>query len=280
MSSRLTARRFPTKMVRMETTRWRAGVLAFTAALLLSCPGEEPPERPAFEVPQWQSGETSVYHVIRNDSVLYETRVTLRFDEETIRLAQGPRSVPTMVVTTTAVPVEAATYYFDSSKVVFRRDSLIALRSHRQLDTELATIAIDASYEPGRVTIRKETMDGIEEAVRATPGWTLDQDMVRTVLRAVPPVAGSEFTLTVVSPLGFRVRTVPVQILGTRLVVTPTDSVVCREYEYDARARTIRLWYEIAQPRRLIGFSDPANDIEVRLVGYEPAGTDPFALPE
>ncbi|HDR00509.1 MAG TPA: hypothetical protein ENN51_09550, partial [candidate division WOR-3 bacterium] len=223
----LDKRRYAGMMMPMMSLRAVAAALGAAVVLSLSCPGEPPPVRPEFRVPKWRSGETSVYHVVRNDSVLYETRVVLRFDEETIGLPLAPRSVPTVVVTTTVGPAEAPTFFFDSVEAVFRRDSRIALRSHRRLATELASIGADATYEPGRVVIRKETVDGIEEVTRETPGWTLDQDMVRTVLRAVPPDPGAEFRISVVNPIGFRVRNVPVQVLGTRLVVTPTDRIVC-----------------------------------------------------
>jgi hypothetical protein len=187
--------------------------------------------------------------------------------------------VPTAVVTTTVEPVESPTFFYDSNTVVLRRDSLIPLRSFRSIETDLASFSVDATYEPGRVLIRKTTIDGSEEVFRRTAGWVLDQDMVRTALRAVPPEPGTQLRLQVVVPVELRTREAGVQVLGTRLIVTPLDSVICREFEFDNGMRTVRLWYEIAQPRRLIGTSDPVNGIEVKLVRYLPGRADTLELP-
>ena len=62
---------------------------------------------PAFEVPQWRDGETSVYVVTRNDSALYRSAVILEFDEEMGDVGQNDsvRVVPTLVVTNVVEPL-------------------------------------------------------------------------------------------------------------------------------------------------------------------------------
>ncbi|MFO7676298.1 MAG: hypothetical protein R6X12_08295 [bacterium] len=253
----------------------RARVLVMAAVLFAACPPAVPTTQPPVaRPPAWRDGELSIYHVLRNDSVLFETRVLLQLDEELV----DARPVPTAVVTTTVEPIQSPTFFYDSSTVVLRRDSLIPLRSFRNLETDLAIFDIQTTYEPGQAVIRRQTLDGTDDVTCQTAGWTLDQDMVRTAFRAVPPDPGTELRLTVVVPVELRARDAAVLILGTRLVVTPVDSIVCREYEYDTGTRKIRLWYEVGEPRRLVGLSDPVNGIVVKLVRYVPGRVDTAAV--
>ncbi|MFO7638350.1 MAG: hypothetical protein R6X14_03465 [bacterium] len=254
-------------------------IAALALTLGLACPADPGPGPFAVRPPEWLSGETALYQVTRNDSVLYQIRVVLRLDEEIVQSPTGPRPAPTVLVTSTVRPVEVMAFFYDSSVAVFRRDSLLPLRSERHLETDLASFLVEATYGPGRVRIRKQSIDGSEDTTLTLSGRVMDQDMIRTALRAVLPEPGSEFELAVVSPLDLRVREARLKGLGTKLVAAPLDSVLCREYEYDLGTRQVRLWYEIAQPRRLVGFSDPVNGIKMLLVEYEPGGQEAVQVP-
>ncbi len=235
---------------------------------LVACSSPESP-MPELNAPAWRDGETSVYYVVRNDSTLYRSTVVLRFDEEF--------GIPTAVVTNTVVPVDAPRYFFDSSQVVFRRDNLTPVRSFRNLETDIAGFDIETRYENGRALIRKQSIDGVEEATLRLKPRSYDNEMVRTLLRTVPLVSGTDFRITAVLPMDLRTVAVDVEILGTKQVAANVGSVTCREIVCTTPTREIRLWYEIAEPRRLIGMRDPQSETEMLLASFTPAGADTLA---
>lgn len=251
---------------------------AMLALGFLACPSDPHAKTwlPALDPPEWRDGETAVYHVFRNDSVLFKTRTVLRFDEEL--LAAGPQgqpvAVPTAVVTVTIEPVQAPTYFVDSTVAVFTRDSFMPLRSFRDLETDLASFSIDARYEPGRVDIRKQTIDGTEEKTLRLAAYTYESEMLWFLMRAVPPDPSMHFQVKTVAPINYRVRPVDITVLGSKLVPTALGNIMCREFAVKTGAREVRFWYELEQPRRLIGMIDPVNRTTMLIVDYVPAGTD------
>ncbi|UCG43258.1 MAG: hypothetical protein JSU73_01175, partial [candidate division WOR-3 bacterium] len=65
-----------------QRTGWtRFCLLAFSTLAFLACPPDQDAP-PALKAPKWQDGETSVYDIIRGDSVLYRSRMVLNLDEE------------------------------------------------------------------------------------------------------------------------------------------------------------------------------------------------------
>ena len=265
----------------MRTTHRRRIVVGLAAMLtlgFLACPSDPHAKTwlPTLDPPEWRDGETATYHVFRNDSVLFETRTVLRFDEELV--ATGPQgqpvAVPTAVVTVTIEPVDAPTYFFDSTVAVFTRDSFMPLRSFRDLETDLASFSIDARYEPGRVDIRKQTVDGTEEKTLRLTAYTYESEMLWFLMRAVPPDPSTHFQVKTVVPINYRIRPVDITVLGTKLVTTALGNIMCREFAVKIGAREVRFWYELEQPRRFIGMSDPTNRTTMLLVDYVPAGAD------
>jgi len=238
--------------------------------LLAACP--EPPEALApveFQAPAWQDGETSTYKVLRNDSVLFRSQTTLRYDEEF--------GQPLIEVVTTVQPVMAQEFFADSSTVVFRKDSLTPVRSARTVETDIAEFEVEARYEPGRVVINKQTIDGTECRTLKLPARSYDNEMFATLLRLVPLESGTRLKVNAVVPLDVRVVPVDVTVLGTKYITTATDSVICREIVLHTPSKEVRFWYELESPHRLIGMSDRDNDTELLLESYVPAGQDSAA---
>jgi hypothetical protein len=261
---------------RMSVISWRmryAALFLLAAALLsgLGCPGEPAPAMPRLEAPDWQDGEVAVYEVRRNDSTLYRSQVTLRFDEELLP-NYGP--VPTALLTTMVEPVMARQFFYDSSAVVFRRDTLRPLRSFRSLETDIGLFDIEAQYERGAVDIRRQSIEGIEERRLAIRGPAFDNEMVGTLLRALPLTPSTRLTLQAVVPIDLRVMPLQVTVLGTKLISTPLGDILCREVEVASPAKEVRFWYELEQPRRLVGLADPESRTEMVLAGWTPARPD------
>jgi hypothetical protein len=247
--------------------------------LVVACVTEDLGPMVAFEVPQWQDGETSVYSVNRNDSALYRSVVTLEFDEEMGDVAQSDsvRIVPTLIVTNVVEPLSGADWYFDSVQVVFRRDSLSPLRTFRSVETDISQFELTARYEQGRVQIEKQTIDGGTEEELRLPHRFHSYDMVQTWLRAVPLVSGTSFRDNLVIPFEF--RTVPVKflVLGTKLVTTKLGDIMCREIVLILPTREVKFWYELAQPHRFVGLSDPQNNTQMLLESYRTSHADSLA---
>ncbi len=227
-----------------------------------------PPEEaiPGLAPPEWQDGETSVYHITKNDSLLYRARTVLRFDEEF--------GVPTAEVTHTVEPVTFGRFFFDSSTVVFHRDSLKPRRSARSLETDIAIFDIESRYEAGVVFIRKQSIDGIEERTLKLGPRSYDSEMIRTLLRSVPLESGTSFRLSSVVPMDLRTVPVDVMVLGTGRVTCGVGNVLCREVVLITPAKEVRMWYEIEQPHRLISLRDPEGETEMTLMGYSASRPD------
>ncbi len=242
--------------------RW----LIALVVLFLACPGDKKSPMPELVVPEWQDGEISVYHISRNDSVLYRSQVGLRLDEEF--------GVPTVVVTITVEPVMARHYFSDSSVVVFHRDNLTPLRSFRNIETDIGFFDIEARYDKRKVFVRKRSIDGIEEQQFKLPANSYDNEMVPVFLRSVPLVSGTNFSIKTVVPLDMRIVPVDVMVLGTKNVTSWLGNVMCREVALITPYKEVRFWYELEEPHRLIGLRDPETETEMLLAGYTRARAD------
>jgi hypothetical protein len=238
--------------------------------LVVACVTEDLGPMPAFVVPQWQDGETSVYVVTRNDSALYRSVVTLEFDEEMGDVGQNDsvRVVPTLIMTNVVQPLPDAEWFFDSVQVVFRRDNLAPLRTYRSLETDISEFELTARYSRSRVQIEKQTIDGTTNEELHLPGRFHSYDMVQTWLRAAPLVSGTSFRDNLVIPLEF--RTVPVKflVLGTKLISTKIGDIMCREIVLILPTREVRFWYELAQPHRFVGLNDTQNNTQMVLESF------------
>lgn len=233
---------------------------------------------PRLDPPDWQDGEVSTYVVTHYDTARYQYTIVLGFDEQA---APGPGDappVPTLVVTSITEPLGDEGFFFDSAVVTCRRDSLRPLRSVRRIETAIAEFDISARYDRGRVSIIKATVDGITEDVLPVPPRTYSTDAIQTFLRAVPPEPGSTFRLNLCIPMEFRTVPVRVQVLGTKLVTTELGDIMCREFAVASPGRSVRYWYELAEPRRFVGTYDPQTEMRTLLSTYQAAAVD--SVPE
>jgi hypothetical protein len=254
----------------------RKGLLAAVCLLVFACITEDLGPMPAFELPQWQDGETSVYVVTRNDSARYRSVVTLALDEEMGGVGKNDSVsvVPTLIVTNAVQPLPDAEWFYDSVQVVFRRDDLSPLRTFRSVETDIAEFELTARYLRGRVQIEKQTIDGTTEEELRLPGRYHSYDMVQTWLRAAPLVSGTSFRDNLVVPFEF--RTVPVKflVLGTKLITTRLGAIMCREIVLILPTREVRFWYELAQPHRFVGLNDTQNNTQMVLESYRASHAD------
>jgi hypothetical protein len=244
--------------------------------VMLACLSEDLGPMPTFEVPRWQDGETSVYVVTRNDSILYRSVVTLQFDEEMGDPGQedSVRVLPTLIVTNVVQPVAEAEWFFDSVQVVFRRDNLSPLRTFRSVETDISQFEIAARYARGKVQIEKQTIDGTTDENLRLPARYHSYDMVQTWLRAVPLVSGTSFRDNLVIPFEFRTVPVKLLVLGTKLIPARIGDIMCREIVLILPTREVRFWYELAQPHRFIGLNDAQNNTQMVLESYQAGHAD------
>ena len=252
------------------------GLLAVTCLIFAGCVTEDLGPMPAFEVPQWQDGETSVYVVTRNDSALYRSVVTLEFDEEMGDVGQNDsvRVVPTLIVTNVVQPLPDAEWFFDSVQVVFRRDNLSPLRTFRSVETDISEFELTARYLRGKVQIEKQTIDGNTEEELRLPSRFHSYDMVQTWLRAAPLVSGTSFRDNLVIPFEFRMVPVRFLVLGTKLIPTKIGDIMCREIVLILPTREVKFWYELAQSHRFVGLNDTQNNTQMVLESYRASHAD------
>jgi hypothetical protein len=233
--------------------------LFFTLPLFISC-SSSPPSLPALTPPGWQNGETSVYQVMRNDSVLFRRITTLEFDEE---------SGTPVLLFTTVVRSESVPYYFlDSTTFALTRFTLIPVWFYRTVATEIAIAEVQAEFEAERIELRKETVDGSEEKTLRTGKGTYGIEMLPQLLRTIPLDPGLSFQVQGLVAMEFRTTPVSIKVLGTKLIGTPLGDFLCREVEVMEKRRNLRLLYELSDPHRLIAIRDLENATETVLVDF------------
>lgn len=226
---------------------------------LFSC--TPPPEPlPQLTPPGWQDGETAVYQVIRNDSVIFTRTTTLRYDEE----SGAPVLLFTNVVRTESVPF----YFFDSTTFALTRFTILPIWSYRTVATEISISEVQAEFESDRVELRKETVDGIEEKLFRLNKNTYGIEMLPQLFRTIPLEPGLSFQVNAIVALEFRTIPVSVKVLGTKLVKTSIGDILCREVEAIAPQRHLRLLYELTDPHRLIAIRDLENSTETVIVDF------------
>lgn len=240
-------------------------LLIVVTALLPGCtPAAKP--LPELTPPDWQDGETTLYEIVRNDSVLYTRKTIVQFDEE--------QEEPTVVITNIVQGQTVPFYFFDSTTFALTRYTLTPLWSYRVVSTEISITEVEADFEPERIELRKTTVDGSERKDFKNTKNTYGIEMLQHLFRAVPLDPGLNFQLNIIIPLEFRTSRVAVTVLGTKMVSTPLGDILCREVSAVAQRRQLRLLYELAQPHRLVAIRDVENGTETRLVGFSISATD------
>ncbi|NPV14006.1 hypothetical protein HPY86_03625 [candidate division WOR-3 bacterium] len=241
-------------------------LLLIIVTVLLPCCAPAFKPLPELTPPDWQDGETAVYEIVRNDSVLYTRKTVVQFDEE--------GTEPTVVITNIVQGQTAPFYFFDSTTFALTRYTLTPLWSYRLVSTEISITEVEADFEPERIELRKTTVDGSERKDFKNTQNTYGIEMLQHLFRAVPLDPGLHFQLNIIIPLEFRTSRINVTVLGTKMVSTPLGDILCREVSAVAQRRQLRLLYELAQPHRLVAIRDVENGTETRLVGFSISATD------
>lgn len=234
--------------------------------LVLACGRERPAPLPELTAPEWQDGETSVFGIIRNDSLLFRRTVTLQFDEE--------KGMPTVVITDVVQPESATVYFFDSTVFALRRYSFKPLWSYQTVATDIAAAEVEAWFQDHQVTVRKQTIEGAEEKELKVGPNTCGIDMLQTILRAVPLTPGLSFRINALIPLEFRTVPMVITVLGTKLVKTQLGDIMCREISIQESRHKVRLLFELNQPHRLVAIQDIENQTETVLQQFVPGRPD------
>lgn len=237
----------------------------------IGCPSRPPARKIGLTLPQIKDGEVSVYEVAAGETVLYRSETRVHFSEELANPAGSSAPVPTLELTTTVYTVAAPLYFYDSSVVILRRDVLTPLRSTRFVETDVGRFEIQSHYdEQTRVRITKRSIDGTETQQFRLPPNSLDNEMVPFALRGMSLEPSARLHLSIVLPLSMRIVPAEARVLGTKLVSTRLGDIMCREVELSMQGGKVRLWYELAPPRRLVMLFNPDRRNELRLVAYHP----------
>jgi len=233
--------------------------------LLLTC-SRTPSPMPELTPPGWQDGETSVYTIRRNDTLLFLRTINITLDEE-----GGEQTV----VFTSVVQSESVNYYFfDSTSFALTRYTLKPLYLYRTIAGEISISEVEAEFDPEIILVQKKTIDGTSEMSFKSSPNTYCVEMLPALLRAIPLEPALAFTINTVIALEGRTLPVQVKVLGTKMVSTPLGPILCREVETSARGRHIRFVYELAAPHRLVAIRDLENSTETVLTDFyikEPA---------
>ncbi|MEO0009290.1 MAG: hypothetical protein ABIK51_02085 [candidate division WOR-3 bacterium] len=243
--------------------------LTLLLLLLAVC---SPPQNPFPELtpPGWIDGETSVFSVRRNDSLVFRRTITVELDEE----AGEP-----VLVFRSVVESESAPFFFlDSTIFTLTRYTLKPCWLYRVVASEISISEVEVTFDADAITLQKNTIDGTSKLTLKPVPYSYCMEMLPMLLRAVPLDPGLKFTLSGIIPLEMRTQPVQVKILGTRLVATPLGEILCREIETATRGRTVRLLYELADPHRLVAIRDEENSTETVLSQFfirEPQTTLP-----
>ncbi len=245
-------------------------LMGILCLLNTGCPSRQPVRKIELTLPQIKDGETSVYEIAAGETVLYRSETRVHFSEELTNPAGSAAPVPTLELTTTVYTVAAPLYFYDSSVVILRRDVLTPLRSARFVTTDVGQFEIQSHYEQTHVRITKRSIDGTEtQQFRLAPN-SLDNEMIPFVLRGMSLEPSTRLNLSIVLPLSMRIVPAEARVLGTKLVSTRLGDIMCREVELSMQGGKVRLWYELASPRRLVMLFNPDRHNELRLVAYHP----------
>lgn len=226
---------------------------------------------PELTPPGWLDGETSVFSIRRNDTLLFRRTVTIELNEE----AGEP-----VLVFTSVVQSESAPFYFlDSTVAILSRYTLKPRWLYRAVASEISISEVEVSFEPEAIMLEKTTIDGTSRLKLKPAPYSYSMEMLPLLLRAVPLDPGLSFTINGIIPLEMRTQPVQIKVLGTRLINTPLGDMLCREVETATRGRKVRLLYELADPHRLIAIRDEEYDTETVLTQYLIRGSE-TVLPE
>lgn len=233
---------------------------------LFSC-SSHPNPIPKLTPPDLQDGETSVYTVRRNDSLLFRRTITATFDEE----AGEPITIFTSVVQSEST----AYYFFDSTSFALTRYTLIPLWLSRTIASEISITETEVTFETDNIRLEKTTIEGTSEIYLKPTPRAYCVEMLPLLLRAIPLEPALNFTINAIITIELRTLPVQVRVLGTKMMTTPLGEILCREVETSSQGRTIRLVYELNPPNRLIAIRDLENSTETVLNDFYIQQTTP-----
>lgn len=210
-------------------------------------------------VPNWQNGEQLYYGVIRNDTMIGQTRYSIYFDVD------GDIPIYTLEILTQIEWDED--YVWDSSVVYFRRDNFAPIWSYRKVETDFSYSIIETHYDESDVDIWFETIDGKETFNLSLKEPYFDSEMILTLMRAVRFMQAKKYSFNTFTPLTLQPMSNSIRYDGKKIATTPAGSFECDKMQLTTPFSKFYLYYEQQEPRRLVRYQEKKSNIALVLLG-------------
>jgi hypothetical protein len=154
----------------------------------------------------------------------------------------------------------------DSSVLILHKDNLKPIKSSKTISSRGAVLSSDITYSDNKATIKAKLPSGEKSITIPIGPNSFDNDEITTLLSAIDLKAGEEKELSVV--VGFSGTSIPVKIksIGEEKIKVPAGEFDCNKYEMTLVGRTITIWYEKAEPKRMIKYSDIQSNMAMVLL--------------
>ncbi|MEO0071996.1 MAG: hypothetical protein ABIK10_00960 [candidate division WOR-3 bacterium] len=237
-------------------------LILISQILLIGCKGPE--DFPInFTSPRWHHQETLNYKITRGNRQIGRLKFLLSFDVN--------NEVPVYLVYRCSNYERPFDEIFDSAVVCFTRKDFMPLRSYINVSSDFGYYITEAHYLKDKVEIFHETMDGLTRKELPLTGNCYDYVMMFYLLRAADFSKRRIYRFYLVSP------PINEKILYVARASKKAKLTVDNQF-YECIKVTLTnlytnddyyLYYEKAEPRRLIRYQDKRRNLVYDLIPNE-----------
>jgi len=154
----------------------------------------------------------------------------------------------------------------DSSSLILHKDNLMPIKSSKFISARGATFSSEITYTKDKASIKAKLPAGEKSITIPIGPNSFDNDEITTLLSAIELKAGEEKELNAV--IGLSGTSIPIKIkgIGEEKIKVPAGEFDCRKYEMSLVGRTINIWYEKAEAKRMIKYLDVQSKMAMELM--------------
>jgi hypothetical protein len=215
-------------------------------------------EAPSIKLSQPKWSEVNKYQIVM-DTMQVGTYVLIN---KASQLGNEPTIEITAITKVKSINGESS----DSSTIILHKDNLKPIKSSKTILSRGKTITSEVTYGKNNASIKANLSDGNKSITIPIEPSSIDNDEITTLLSAVDLKAGEEKDLNLV--IGLSGTSVPLKIkgLGEEKIKVPAGEFDCNKYEMDVVSRTVVLWYEKTEARRMVKYSDEQDKMVMELM--------------
>ncbi len=235
----------------------RVLLLVFTLVLTIAFCAKKK-ERPNVKLSQPKWSEISKYQIVIDTTPSGSYMLT----NKTSRL--GNEAIIELTAVTTVKNINGESR--DSSAMILHKDNLKPIKSLKIITARGAVLGSEITYADDKATIKAKLPSGEKSITISIGPNSYDNDEITTVLSALDLKAGEEKELSAV--VGLSGTSIPVKIknLGEEKIKVPAGEFDCNKYEMTLVGRTIDVWYEKAEAKRMIKYLDTQSNMAMELI--------------